>query len=551
MADLSSLNIDDNYPLYDRAEEEMRLFEELWRRLGLSKETLFSIGRTREDLFNKQLTLNELKQLGFTKQDYLRVFNKTELIEIGFNKDEFINYGFNKADWVDLDFKKDDWLALGFTTEELLQIGFTREQWEDRGFSKNDWVQRGLSEEEWLDLGLTEAGRRERRLFYELWERLGALPYWVDRALDINNRAKPLWPGPNYNPAEERRQFEILWKRLGLRTNNNFWRGAYSLWAAPDAVWKVAPKVEVALDGKDDFNLEIGEDTIPLWQDKVVVVETVLDIQPPAPPIGKKDDINPPAPPIGKKTEQLALEKIDPRVDAVQVIEDVSMLYLGQAAAEEANKRIDPNKGFNIPTNDKFRTNLQDKFFIKYKDRKDGSAKTFWFDLLPAMENRGGSKFGNIEVPEVKPGILQRIDTKHKNIVVPGCTPVVQTIGINNAMLNLVGAMTGEEIIGASANSAQSKSANDVLLGSYQEPFDKETSANKKAKQFMDEVVLPGTEVDVFITASNTGASGTVQESPELIKYTGVIISYKFYGIRKNKAFFTIDLLVTKYINVP
>lgn len=547
MADLSNLNIDDNYPLFDQAEEERLLFEQLWRDLKLTKTTLASVGKTREDLFSKNVTLNELKQLGFQKADFIKVFNKTDLINIGFVKYEFINYGFNKADWIKLDFKKEDWLALGYTTEELQNLGFTREEWEQRGFSKSDWLQSGLSEEQWLDLGLSEDAKRERRLFYQLWEKLGLFTPGISKSLDINNKAKPLWPGPDYNPEEEKRQYIKLWLKLGLgKAQNNFWRGAYSLWAAPDALWKVAPKVEVALDGQDEFDLRIDEDTIPLWDGDIILEEPILDL--PAPFIGKKDITVPIAPYIGKKTAELARQNINPKTQAVQPIEDVSLLYLGQAAVN-ANKRFDANKGFNIPSNSKFRANADDKFSIKYKDRVSGASKTFWFDLLPAMENRGGSKFGNIEVPEVKPGILQRIDTKHKNIVVPGCTPVVQTIGINNAMLNLVGAMTGEENINT-PRTGDSASQTDVLLGNFYEPFDKDISANKKARQFMNDVVLPGTEVDVYITASNNGAGASSKEAPELIKYTGVIISYKFYAVRKNKAFYTIDLLVTKYINV-
>lgn len=247
-------------------------------------------------------------------------------------------------------------------------------------------------------------------------------------------------------------------------------------------------------------------------------------------------------------TEELAKKNVNPKTQAVQPIKDGGFTLLSKN--EINGNKIDPNKGFNIPSNAAFRMNADDKFYILYKDRRSGTPKRFTFDLLPAMENRGGSKFGNIEVPEVKPGILQRIDTKHKNIVIPGSTPVVQTIGINNAMLNLIGAMTGEEVIGQ-GKSADEKSSSDVLLSSYEitDQFDKHVSANKQAKQFMDEVVLPGTEVEVYVSSSNNGASApTAKEGPEEIKYTGVIISYKFYGVRKNKAFYTIDLLVTKYI---
>jgi hypothetical protein len=542
--------IDPNEPLINEAEEERLKLEELWRQLKITKQQLASFGKSRQDWLDLNLTKNELVQLGFQKADWLYVFDKQRLLNLGFVKDDFVRYGFERADWLKLGFKKADFLALGYTTNELLAFNFTKETWQQLGFTKDDWAQLGVNEEAWLDLGLDEQRKRERRELIKLWTAIGLQGY-VNKTIDSNNRSKPLWPGPNYNPAKEREELRRLWLKIGLKYNVSFFQGAYTLWKSPTPLWKVGPKEEVAYDGsKGEVTFEIDSTVIPLWDSKeqTIPVIPLWDSKeqtiPIAPFIGKKEETKPIAPFIGKKTEVLAKEGINPRTTAVQPIEDSSFLLASQAAVN-ANKPFDANKGFNIPSNTKFRANRDDKFSVKYRDLS-GKTKTFWFDLLPAMENRGGSKFGNIEVPEVKPGILHRIDTKHKNIVVPGCTPVVQTIGINNSMLNLIGAMTGEENIDKGRDGA-SLSKNDVLMGAYTEPFDKDVSANNQAKLFMDEVVLPGTEVTVTVQASNIGASGTKAENPERIIYTGVIISYKFYAVRKNKAFYTIDLLITKY----
>lgn len=235
-------------------------------------------------------------------------------------------------------------------------------------------------------------------------------------------------------------------------------------------------------------------------------------------------------------TEDQVKNKTNPKTGKIALDRPAKNSYLITGSA----------KGFNMASKEVYRKNLKDKFMISYKDLA-GTKKEYYFDLLPAIENRG-SRFGNADVPEVKPGILQRIDTKHKNILIPGSTPVVQTIGINNTMLNLVGCFTGEEKINIDpASNRAGLLENNVLYGSPGELTNKNVSSNKNAKQFMDDVVLPGTAVDLEINSTNFGGELNGSNSEENIKYTGVIISFKFYSMRQNRTYYTIDMLVTRY----
>lgn len=182
-----------------------------------------------------------------------------------------------------------------------------------------------------------------------------------------------------------------------------------------------------------------------------------------------------------------------------------------------------------------FRDNKKDIFTVEFKDL-NGKKGTFHFDLLPAIENRGGGNIRAGDVPEVKPGILRMLETRHKNIVVPGATPVVQSIGIKSALVNLVGCFTGVE-----GKSAEVKYRNDPLLAKYGDKSDPPTNAYEKATAFHNEVVLPMTQVKVTVQAS-VGSNGVMK-----MVYEGVIIKFKDYAVRSNRNYYTIDLLVTSY----
>jgi polyhydroxyalkanoate synthesis regulator phasin len=198
------------------------------------------------------------------------------------------------------------------------------------------------------------------------------------------------------------------------------------------------------------------------------------------------------------------------------------------------------------PTNEDFRYNKKDLFTVTYRDHKN-IQKTFTFDLLPAVEARGSGIPGGSDVPEVKPGLLRVVETRHKNIIVPGAAPVQQSIGLKSTLINLVGMFSGMETIAQGVTPAipARSQTNDVFLaesgpdGAYKpEPV---TKAPGVADAFYREVVSPMTEVKVVVQASN-GNEGVTK-----LTYWGVIIRFKDYYARENRVYYVIDLLLTRY----
>lgn len=198
-----------------------------------------------------------------------------------------------------------------------------------------------------------------------------------------------------------------------------------------------------------------------------------------------------------------------------------------------------------------FRDNARDYFAISYNDLT-GARKTFIFDLLPAIDSGGQGRMSGLDVPEVKPGILRTLDVKHKNILIPGSTPAVQSIGINNAVINFVGVFTGSESIQAKQPStsdlqtlATNKQRQDVLLAATGESNDSNRSSKNMSDKFFEEVVMPMTPVTVTVQSSNGTGEGV-----ETMTYEGVIVKFKDYAVRQNRTYYTIDLLLTTYPNM-
>lgn len=200
------------------------------------------------------------------------------------------------------------------------------------------------------------------------------------------------------------------------------------------------------------------------------------------------------------------------------------------------------NAGFKVESARVLRDNLKDYFSVAFTDAA-GAAKVFMFDLLPAIEHRGGGALRSLDVPEVKPGIMRAAETKHRNIVVPGSTPVVQSIGMKSILVNFVGAFTGAEGIGGDPQKrAAGKAAEDNLLGGYGITTDPAWSDSyARASEFYSQVVTPMTQVTVTLNASR----GT--EGITAMVYKGVIIKFKDYAARSNRTYYVLDMLVTEY----
>lgn len=170
-----------------------------------------------------------------------------------------------------------------------------------------------------------------------------------------------------------------------------------------------------------------------------------------------------------------------------------------------------------------------DTFNISYTDRESGP-RVFNFSLPPAIDNiltysASGSFRGNASVPDVKAGLPIRTTMKHRNIVIPGGTNVVQTIGIDSKYIVLVGAFFGTEEFSTKPKQTGTK----TLATSY-----------RFAKEFDERVVQQGAPITLKITIN--AASGK-----EEIEVTGVIVDFKAYAVRQAKTYYSITVLYTKY----
>lgn len=134
-------------------------------------------------------------------------------------------------------------------------------------------------------------------------------------------------------------------------------------------------------------------------------------------------------------------------------------------------------------------------FSIQYFDA-NGDPKYFNFSLLPAI-NPGIQGSSGMSVPGAGPGIKIKSKMKHRSITIPGSTPVIQTIGVENTVIELVGIFTGFE-----KSFSDTKTYLNDSLGYL-------ASSADVSAVFRYEVLQPGTPVQLSIKAS----SGYVQDS--------------------------------------
>ena len=195
-----------------------------------------------------------------------------------------------------------------------------------------------------------------------------------------------------------------------------------------------------------------------------------------------------------------------------------------------------------------------DSFIIRYKN-SEGIEGAFVMALLPAIETNlqyspSGSMKGQTGVPEVKPGIPSMTTMKYKNILVPGGTPILQTIGVQGVTHTLIGAFIGSEGKGNSYLPEElifsTKGSLDPIYNlnsSYTNPLPNSSSlisntvnAYQSAKFFDKTVVRSG--YPIIATVISGGITYT---------YEGVVLDFKFYAVRDNRAYYVIDILTSNY----
>lgn len=193
--------------------------------------------------------------------------------------------------------------------------------------------------------------------------------------------------------------------------------------------------------------------------------------------------------------------------------------------------------------------NYNEKFYIEYTYYETDNKKVtkyFNFSLLPAIEttvqySSSGNFRGNASVPEVRPGIPIRTAVKHKNIVCPGGTTVIQTVGIEGKFIALVGAFTGTEDAGPNRPNSTASLDSVYLNNTKNDTVPSATSSYLKALQFDHEVVQEGREVTVYIDTVDK------EQKKYTLKIKGIINEFRFQAVRRFKTYYSISMVITDF----
>lgn len=173
----------------------------------------------------------------------------------------------------------------------------------------------------------------------------------------------------------------------------------------------------------------------------------------------------------------------------------------------------------------------------------DGKERTFMFALLPAIENYLPIQGSGAKVPEVKTGIQITTRMRHRNIAVPGSTPVIQSIGPDSTTMQLTGLFVGNELFDV-ANSIGPP----TFSGSAGQ-----TNAFDISRIFNNEIVLPSIPVFIDIFSSLSGGSFNVLSGATPSRFTriyvrGLITSFRSCTSRENRSYYALDILLTDYL---
>lgn len=166
---------------------------------------------------------------------------------------------------------------------------------------------------------------------------------------------------------------------------------------------------------------------------------------------------------------------------------------------------------------------MKDIFTVKYL-RKEGDPRFFCFALPPAVDQTGNGR-GQNGIPEIKPGIVTNTTMKYKNFIVPGATPVVQAIGVQNTTYQFVGALIGSEEIRISPGRSTAPEINAT----------QDDNADKAARLFDRNIVQQAKIVDIKVITDI------------VYTYRGVIVNFKFHSVRAERVYYVFDLLAVDY----
>jgi len=190
-----------------------------------------------------------------------------------------------------------------------------------------------------------------------------------------------------------------------------------------------------------------------------------------------------------------------------------------------------------------FDPDRQDYFGIKYYDKFTGKGRYFRFSLLPAIENKISPLIPGQTVPGVQPGIMINTAMRHRNILIPGSTPVYQAIGLESVEIRLCGLLSGDETVINDTPGPITFTDNE--LGNA-------TSGYDLAQFFREEVVIPGVPVDVEIYASAGQVAPLQREGANpngSIKINGSLLikSFRSMSARASREYYCIDAFLINY----
>lgn len=155
----------------------------------------------------------------------------------------------------------------------------------------------------------------------------------------------------------------------------------------------------------------------------------------------------------------------------------------------------------------------------------DGSPEnTFKFSLLPAIESNIAPSVRGTTVPEVKPGILVRTDMNYKRHLIPGGHPAYQSLGVEQIILQLVGALIGDETTGGHPQNALSTTAS--------------LSAYRSSKRLLD-LIKRGSILRMILQSESVGPDPSINMTLKVL-----VSSIRLLHARSDRTYYAIDALV-------
>ncbi|MGG6283696.1 hypothetical protein ACQ4M3_19115 [Leptolyngbya sp. AN03gr2] len=220
-----------------------------------------------------------------------------------------------------------------------------------------------------------------------------------------------------------------------------------------------------------------------------------------------------------------------------QLLTDIQRANTGILQRSRERTPVNPN-----PLVSSSGSSSQQSYFKITYYAPDGKQRSFVFSLLPAIENHIPIQSVGARVPEVKTGIYITTRMRHRNIAIPGSTPVMQSIGPDSTTMTLTGLFIGNELYDTQ-NSINPIPFNDTAG---------QQSAFEISRIFNQEIVLPSIPVfiDIFASSGSNFSAiwGAVPERFTRLYVRGIITAFRSCTSRENRSYYALDIILTEYL---